>query len=141
MKQVLWMILCGVVACTAMGAHASEESYVSWNRVRIESNGDPVTGMIRFEAGVDGEMWKSVRAFAFGRTYDLSTGQVARLRGYPLNSLVITHEAGYKELGGHTVHFKLSRQYYEKKLLREKRLYISISKGKGLEIHEPEMRR
>ena len=45
-----------------------------------------------------------------------SKGQCCpKLKGFPLNSLSITYEPGYPELGGHTVHFKMKQVHYQAK--------------------------
>ncbi|UCD55704.1 MAG: hypothetical protein JSV93_02645 [Candidatus Omnitrophota bacterium] len=117
---------------------ASEEECVTWKQVRIISTEHEQTGTIVFEAETDGTAYKSVAITVFGKNFEVKSEDLAKLKGFPLNSLIIAHEAGYPRLGGYTVHFKLKRIYYKAKKLVEERVRVSINKGKGLEVHGPE---
>jgi hypothetical protein len=123
----------------ASWASGSEEEFVIWKQVKITSSNSQ-TGDLVFEAKTDGDTYSAVSFSVFGKQFKLEEPQLSKLKGFPLSSLSLTHEAGYAELGGHTVHFKLTRHYYDSKSEKtvQERIVISISKGKGLEIHGPE---
>lgn len=129
--------LAAVLAC-ASSVLASEEEFLPWKQVKIVCADRPETGTVVFEAQTDGDAYKAVSISVFGKPFKVEGPQLAKLKGFPLSSLSITHEAGYKELGGHTVHFKMKQVRYQSNKLLEDRILISISKGKGLEIHGPE---
>ncbi|MBM4037918.1 MAG: hypothetical protein FJ290_05335 [Planctomycetes bacterium] len=117
---------------------ASEEEFVVWQEVRIVCAERPETGAIVFEARTDGERYAKVSLSVFGKVYTLNEADRLKLGGFPLSSIALTHEAGYAELGGHTVHVKLKRVLYKAGKLVEERVRISVSKGKGLTVHGPE---
>ena len=84
----------------------------------------------------DGHDYKAISISAFGEQFKVEGPQLsAKLRGLALNTLSITHEAGYEQLGGHTVHFKMKRDHFQQTKRRVEEIVISVSKGKGLEIH------
>ena len=118
-------------------ARASEEEFLVWSEVRIVSVDRKDTGRVTFTAEVRDDAWRKVEATAFDKTYSLTEGQCARLAGFPLSSIRTTHEAGYEQLGGHTVHFKFKRSFYRESSLVESELVISISRGRGLKMSEP----
>lgn len=119
---------------------ASEEEYVMWKQLKIVSAEHKQTGTIVFEAETDDTTYKSVTITAFGKKFKVNSDDLSKLKEFPLNSLTITHEAGYSQLGGYTVHFKLKRIYYKGEELIEERLRVSVSKGKGLEVYGPEVK-
>jgi hypothetical protein len=73
---------------------------------------------------------------AFGRKHALAAADLAKLKAFPLSSLQASHEPGYEELGGHTVHFRFRRTFYNagKKLVTET-VYVSANK-KGLTVSD-----
>lgn len=118
---------------------ASEENFALWGDVEITSL--PVTGagQIRFSAKSSRDAIQSVVIGAFGKEVRLSDKQLTAMKGFPLSSLSITHEAGYPELGGHTVHFKLRRVFYDdQKRLVDERLTISLPKDQEVRISKRE---
>jgi hypothetical protein len=124
----------------SLSAYGSEEDYMIWKQVKIRTAGNKETGEVSFAAQTDGKTFKSISITAFKKQFKLAKADLAKIKGFPLSSLTITHEAGYVQLGGHTVHFKMKRVYYRLKKLVEGRVRISISKGKGLEVHGPEIK-
>lgn len=121
-------------------AHASEEEFLGWSEVRIVGVERNDVGRVSFAAEVRDDAWRKVEAEAFGKKFSLDAQQCERLRGFPLSSIKTTHEAGYEQLGGHTVHFKFSRILYRDADLVEADVVISISRGKGLVVSEPRER-
>ena len=125
------------VLLVGSSARASEEEFLVWSEVRIVSVDRKDTGRVTFTAEVRDDAWRKVEATAFGKAHSLSEEQCARLGGFPLGRIRTTHEAGYEELGGHTVHFKFKRSFYRESSLVEAEVIISISRGKGLKVSEP----
>ncbi len=117
---------------------ASEEEFVVWQEIRIVSAERPETGAVVFEAKTDGEQYARVSLSAFGKVFTLGEADRLKLKGFPLSGIALTHEAGYAELGGHTVHVRLKRVLYKDGKLIEERVLISVSKGKELAVHGPE---
>jgi hypothetical protein len=121
----------------AAAAQASQERHLSWSEVRIVSPGADDSGHISFVATLaDGERWNTVEVEAFGRKYALDEKQRSVLAGCPARSLVITYEPGYKEHGGHTVHFKFKKSSRIGEKLTTREVTVSISHDNGLEIQE-----
>jgi hypothetical protein len=126
-----------VVLWGAGGLRASEEEFLPWCEVRIVGAERKDTGQVIFTAKVAGEKYQDVTIEAFGKQFTLAKEDLRKLNGLPLNSLAITHEAGYESLGGHTVHFKMKVAYHDKTgSLIEERVALSVSRGKGLTISE-----
>jgi len=90
---------------------ASRESLVPWQSVVIESPELPEAGVVRVEAKVDGEEWKSLAVEVHGRTVTLAPEDLLGLKGFPLVSLRITQESGYQPIGGHTVSLRFERSF------------------------------
>ena len=94
-------------------ASASEEEFVRPTCLEIQGSvgeKSPVKLVVEStEAGM-----KSVVMEAHGRTITLTEDDLVRLTGFRPATAIITHEAGYPQLGGHTVHFKLSDSGSEK---------------------------
>jgi len=94
-------------------AFASEEEFVRPNRLEIQGAiGEKSPVKLVVESAETG--MKSVVMEAHGRTITLTADNLVRLTGFHPATAIITHEAGYPQLGGHTVHFKLSDGVTEK---------------------------
>ena len=124
---------------------ASEEDFLPWSEVRIVAAQRKQTGKVVFAAKTAGEKFQEVQLEAFGKQFTLAKDDLQKLNGFPLSSLVTTHEAGYEMLGGHTVHFKFKKVYYDKPgdksaTLIEEKITVSVSRGKGLKISAPKQR-
>jgi hypothetical protein len=132
--------LLGVVLLSATVAQASEEEFLPWQEVRIVCAERPATGKVELLAVADTNGYRQVEIVAFGKKHALPVADLAKLRGFPLRDLKLTHEAGYAELGGHTVHLRLTRVWYEAGQLLEETLVVSVSKVKGLALNEPRRR-
>ncbi|MCX6880581.1 MAG: hypothetical protein NTW21_43265 [Verrucomicrobia bacterium] len=134
------MIAAGMLTLTALAtlpAIASEEDSLKWTSVIIQCGRTPEAGNISCEART-GEMgWAACTVRAFGKEYVLPEAALAKLKGFPLSSLETTHEAGYEELGGYTVHFRFARTVNnpENKVVTEI-IYVSVNKN-GISVSEP----
>ncbi len=126
-----------LTALATLPAIASEEDSLEWTSVTIQCGQTPEAGEISCEART-GEMgWAACTVRAFGKEYVLPEAALAKLKGFPLSSLRTTHEAGYEELGGYTVHFRFARTVNnpENKVVTEI-IYVSVNKN-GLSVSEP----
>jgi len=133
MRNVLFIVMCFVPWLGS--AFPSEEQFVPWGNVDITCPDISGSGIVRFRAKAESFRVVSVSVEAFGRQYTLSDDQIRQIGDFPLSSLSITHEGGYKELGGHTVHFKFRRMFYDaSKELRDERLVISFPKESEIRI-------
>lgn len=137
MNLKLWTVLCLLSAAITQ---ASQEEYLPWQEVRIVCADRPETGKVELIAVTDTNGYRQVEIVAFDKKHALTAADLARVRGFPLRDLRLTHEAGYAELGGHTVHLRLMRVWYEAGQLLEETLVVSVSKGKGLAVNEPRRR-
>jgi hypothetical protein len=135
MRTFLAVLLLGTaVVC------ASEEEFLPWQEVRIVSAERPETGKVELMAVADTNGHRQVEIVAFGKKHTVPAADLAKLRRFPLDSLRLTHEAGYEELGGHTVHLRLKRENCIPGGYVEETVVISVSRGKGLAISEPRQR-
>jgi Domain of unknown function (DUF4159) len=113
----------------------SEESFVPWGDVDITCPDISGIGIVRFRAKAESFRVVSVSVEAFGRQYTLSDDQIRQIEDFPLSSLTITCEGGYKELGGPAVHFKFQRMFYDaSKGFRDERVVISVHKESEIRI-------
>lgn len=141
MKALLLTALVLALATTAP-ALASEEDYLGWSEVQLTTRGREDTGRVAMKATMADDGFKAMTVEAFGKSFELTPEQLAKLRGFEPYAFAIlaSHEAGYERLGGHTVYLKLRRFKITDEEIAETRVSISISKGKGLSVGEPEGR-
>jgi len=132
------LILTGLLTVTT--ARASEEEFLPWQEVRIVCAQRPETGKVELMAVADTNGYRQVEIVAFGKKHTVPAADLAKLRRFPLDSLRLTHETGYEELGGHTVHLRLKRENCIPGGYVEETVVISVSRGKGLAISEPRQR-
>lgn len=133
-------LLLFVVLALPSLCRASEEEFLPWQQVEIVCAERAETGVVTFRATLASNEYTAVSITAFGKKYELTEAARQKLRWFPLDRLQTTHEAGYEELGGHTVHLRLTRTWYEAGQLWEETLAIAVSKGKGLALNEPRRR-
>src|SRR5262245_8356772 len=77
---------------------ASEEEFLTWSEVRIVGAERKDTGKVVFSAKTAGKNYEAVTIEAFGKQFTVAKEDLQKLNGFPLNSLAITHEAGYERL-------------------------------------------
>jgi hypothetical protein len=106
----------------------SEESFVPWGDVNITCPDISGSGIVRFRAKTESFRVVLVSVEAFGRQHTLSADQIMQIEDFPLSSLSITCEGGYKELGGYSV-LKFARTFYmgANKGFQDERLVIFLS--------------
>jgi hypothetical protein len=94
-------------------ASASEEEFLRPTRLEFQGSIGEKSQVKLVVESTDTGM-KSVVMEAHGRTITLTEDDLVRLTGFHAATAIITHEAGYPQLGGHTIHFKLSDEGTEK---------------------------
>jgi len=115
----------------AQAARASQEQHAVWRSVKIACDKCGEAGEVSVEASVQEGTYKVLKIVAFGREHVLSGNELSKLRGFPLSDVLVTHEPGYRELGGYTVSLRLTRMFHDKsKALLQETAVISICKGK-----------
>ncbi|HEU5116043.1 MAG TPA: hypothetical protein VFT74_05135 [Isosphaeraceae bacterium] len=132
-------LMLAMLVVSSLQARASEEDIIPWSTVRVECHEVPEAGKVTLSATFHQGRYESCEVSAFGKKYRLGVKDLARLDGFPLESLQITHEAGYPELGGHTVHFRLQKYTFtrnRKPILKQ--AIMSVSKGKGFSMGKSE---
>ena len=144
MRRAL-LILRLLVALASFGssAFASEEEFLPWQSLRLDCGDHPQTGKVTLSATAAACGITAFEFTAFGKTHRVDAGALAKLRDFGLDGVRVMHEAGYPELGGHTVYFKLSRIYYsssEKRTIEEV-VVVSASRGRGLAVSDPQERK
>jgi hypothetical protein len=124
-----------IVSLSASLLSASEEDYLEWQSVQVSCFENKEAGKVALSALVADQGITSLTVTAFGRDYSVPESDLPKIRNCPLNSVRLTHEAGYAQLGGHMVHAKFRRSYYDQeKKLHQDETVISVSKGKGLVV-------
>ncbi len=143
MKTQLFILCSLVVALAALRlpSAASEEEFVPWQSVTVKSPELSVVGIVTVEASTQGGAYQKLTVTAFGRSHALAAAELKRLEGFPLSSLILTHEAGYAALGGHTLHLKFSRTSYDEARMPVKEtIVLSVPKDAALTVSETKSR-
>ena len=141
LSAVMLQHLCGLLIVLAViPAHASEEEFLQWSEVRIVTPEREDTGRVTFVAQVREESWQVVKIEAFGRNFSLDEEQRNHLNGFLLSSIRTTHEAGWEEVGGHTIYFKFQHTRWDKDRLIEQSVVVAVSRGQGLSVSQPSER-
>jgi hypothetical protein len=134
MKQTVMLV---VLLISTVFSMASEEQNLGWTSVVVRCGRTQEAGEVSCEMEVAGDGWKRFVIQAFGAKHTLTASDLEKLKEFPLSSLRTSHEAGYERLGGHRVHFRFNRTFYnsEKKLVTET---ISVSATKnGVTVNAP----
>lgn len=119
---------------------ASEEEFLNWTSASVQLSGTRGAGSVSINATLESGIWHSLAINAFGKVHQLSDEELAMLDGFPLSSLRTTHEQGYEELGGYTIHFRFERSFYRPDYeLVSEIIYISVNRM-GVFVSEPRIR-
>lgn len=134
MKTAVLMV---ALVLSTVVALASEESLLGWTSAVVRCGHTRETGDVSCEMETGGDGWKKFVIQAFGTTHTLSAADLRKLKDFPLSSLRTSHEAGYERLGGHTVHFRFHRTFYndDRKRITEL-IYVSATR-KGVTVSDP----
>jgi len=131
------MLIAALIPASA--AIASEEEFLGWTSAVIECASTREAGGVSCEIKAGENGWETFVIQAFGNTYRLAPADLRKLDGFPLSSLRTSHEAGYEELGGYTVHFRFDRKFYnsDNRLVTEI-IYVSVN-ANGVTVSAPRM--
>ena len=134
MKTTALMI---ALAISTIAAMASEEELLGWTSAVVQCGKTPEAGDVSCDIKIGGDEWEKFVIQAFGTTHTLAASDLKKLKEFPLSSLRTSHEVGYERLGGHTVHFRFNRTFYnsDKKLLNQI-IYVSVTKN-GVTVASP----
>jgi hypothetical protein len=130
MKAFTIWLVCLVVGFQAF---ASEEEYATWSSVDITSNVQRA-GLVRVSGRASDGHITSLQIVAFCRTNALSGDDLKKASSFPLADMKITHEAGYEQLGGYSVHVRLRRIAYDSdEKLQDDTGIITVTEKTGLQ--------
>lgn len=98
-----------------------------WRSLTLDCGTIEKAGKVSLTATTDDTGFRRFEFVAFGQTHRLSEDDIKKLREFPLDSLLVTHEAGYPQLGGHTVYFRFRRTFYDAdKKFRKQEITVSV---------------
>lgn len=108
--------LCLLIAISALifgstSALASKEGILRLASFEVASEGIGESGPVTITGRQDDNGISKLSIVAFGKKFELGGEQLAKVRGLSINSLQLSYEAGYKELGGRTVYIVLSKGF------------------------------
>ena len=109
---------------------ASKERFLKWKETNIVfDNGTS----IRVEA--EGPIYKKFVVNAFNKSFEISPQELKQIEGLSLSLLNVTQEPGYEEVGGESIHFRLSNYLFANPDDKIKTAVLTIQKG-GVTITE-----
>lgn len=124
-----WML---VLAACVTTLRASEEEFMAWQSITLKcANEKTPAGPVSCEITTGEAGYDAFVIRAFGQEFKLSADELAKLKGFPLSSLSTRHEAGYKELGGYSVHFRFQRASGKK----TEAIYVTVTQ-KGVRVSD-----
>jgi hypothetical protein len=131
-----------VLATTGVLSRASEEDFLPWQSLDLDFGSHAEAGRVALSANVRDARISNLTIVAFGSEYKLTADELERLRGFGLESLRTTQEAGYSRTGGRTIYFKLRRIFYSAsdKAAIEEEVVVSVNRGRGLSLSGPTRR-
>jgi hypothetical protein len=90
---------------------ASQEGILALDKLLLESAGIGESGPVKVSGSQTPTGITSLQVQAFGKSVQLSPAQLKALEGGHYNSIQLSYEGGYKELGGRTIYIKLSTAF------------------------------
>lgn len=132
------LVAASALAVLAPALPASEEEFLPPRSVRVEYGERSQTGKVAVTASQGAGGITAIEVTAFGKAHTAGAADLAKLAGYGLEGMRATHEAGYENLGGNTVHIRLRRPAGAAaggKTAEE--AIVSVSKGRGLSVTLP----
>jgi hypothetical protein len=121
MKSLLAAALLGI----SVILHASQEAIFPIGSLRMESASLGDWGPVVIDATQDEKGMQRFGVQAFGRTYLLTPSQLREIGGVMYNSIQISREAGYAELGGRTIYVKLGVGFTSGQLSRTRYVVVT----------------
>lgn len=109
---------------------ASKERFLKWKETNIVfDNGTS----IKIEA--EGPIYKKFVVNAFNKSFELSPQELKQIEGLSLSLLNVTQEPRYEEVGGESIHFKLSNYLFANPDSKIKTAVLTIQRS-GVTITE-----
>jgi hypothetical protein len=112
MKLSTGCLAVALVCGTALSLTASEEGALVVSSFNIHSAGIDRSGPVEISGSYDNNQGlTSLVIRALGREFTLTKEQRGQFAGLFLNSVQVTYEAGYREVGGRTIYLVLGRGF------------------------------
>ena len=117
--------------------HATEEDYFPSNTVIIDGGSHQQTGAVSASLKIEYGKITSFHAGAFGKKFELSKKDLLTLSAYSFLGVNITHSAGPKRGGGHSVNFKfIKAKGYNNTSSKTEYAIVFVSEFNGINIFE-----
>lgn len=126
-------LLMWILGGTLDVAYGSEEDVLVFGTFRVESPGSGGVGPVIVSGVRASEGFKRLKVEAFGRSFDLTPDQLNSLRGVEVNGLHLSHEAGYRALGGRTIYLQLSTGFTSG---IKRRMFVVVTESGSIRIGE-----
>ena len=104
MRRITMILPMTAGLCFPPTLFSSKEGIMAWSDFSISSRGIGESGPVSVSGTQTPEGIASLRVRAFGREVAAEPSQIMELRGFLANGMLLSYEAGYKELGGRTVY-------------------------------------
>lgn len=131
MVKLTFITVClSILTPLCQNSPASKENFLAWKEISAEfSNG------ISIKVKADGRVYNMFKINAFGQSFELTPEELKQIEGLSLSLLNVTQEAGYKETGGESIHFRLSNYIFARSGDKIKTALLTIQRG-GITITE-----
>lgn len=100
-----------ILLTLSTAASASQESILTLDKLLVGSAGIGESGAVKVSGSQTPSGVTALSIEAFGRSMQLTAAQLKALDGGQYNSIQLSYEDGYKELGGRTIYIKLSKAF------------------------------
>jgi hypothetical protein len=134
MKRWEVVLSLAVVLAAATSCPASQERLIAWQSLRLDFGEVEKAGRVTAEIKTGEAGYDKFVVRAFSKSYALTRKQLATLKGFPLKSLWVTAEPGYKRTGGYTVHFRLRQNVYRQTDRQARRVVCISVNAAGLTV-------
>ena len=130
-----------LIGLTLSSAVASEELPLPLGSADVRG-WSRVAGGVRIQIDSPEGGIKSVKITAFGKEVKIPEAELAKLKGMFYSEVAISHEGGYKEMGGHTIYFILrfrdmfEGDPFEGAPMLEERVRISVPENAPVKIEK-----
>jgi hypothetical protein len=100
-----------VLLIFSMTAFASQEGVLAFDNLHVDSKGIGESGPVVVDVIQRDRGIQRFSVHAFDRSYELTESQLRELGPGMYNSIQVSYERGYKELGGRTIYIKVSMAF------------------------------
>lgn len=100
-------LLAAALLTTSAFLHASEEGILPFGHLHFEAAIPEDWGPVVIDATQGEKGMQRFSVQAFGRSYLLTPSQLGELGGVMYNSMQVSREVGYAELGGRTIYIRV----------------------------------